>query len=116
VRDVARAWDGITAARQAYADAVTAYNAAMAAREQFFLDQAAAQAAYDNAVAACQAITPTPTLTDTASPTSTPSPTDTPVTLDCPPVVPAILGQLPPTIPPVPTPPPDPRPSADRTP
>jgi hypothetical protein len=111
VGDVARAWDRITAARQAYADAVTAYNAALAAREQFFLDQAAAQAAYDNAVAVCQAVSPSPTPTDTAAPTGTPSPTDTPVTPECPPAVPPILGQPPPTIPPVPTPPPDPRPS-----
>jgi hypothetical protein len=111
VRDVAVAWDRITAARQAYADAVTAYNAVLAAREQFFLDQAAAQAAYDSEVAVCQAISPSATPTDTATPTLTPSPTDTPVTAQCPPTVPPILGQLPPTIPPLPTPPPDPRPS-----
>jgi hypothetical protein len=111
VRDVATAWDRITAARQAYADAVTAYNAAIAAREQFFLDQAAAQAAYDDAIAVCQAISPSATPTDTATPTLTPAPTDTPVTPECPPAVPPILGQLPPSIPPLPSPPPDPRPS-----
>jgi len=111
VRDVARAWDRISALRTAYADAVTAYNAAVAAREQFLLDQAAAQTAYDNAVAVCAAISPSATPTDTAAPTGTSSATSTPTGPECPPVVPPILGQLPPTIPPLPTPPPDPRPS-----
>ncbi len=109
VRDVARAWDRISALRTAYADAVTAYNAAVAAREQFLLDQAAAQTAYDDAVAVCQAVSPS--ATPTGSPTSTASPAGTPATPECPPPVPPILGQLPPPVPPLPTPPPDPRPS-----
>lgn len=114
VREVARAWDRIAAQRQAYADAVNAYNTAAAAREQFLLDQAAAQAVYDDAVATCAVASPTgsptatPTGTASGSPTATPTSPGTP---GCPPAVPAILGQLPPTVPPVPTPPPDPRPS-----
>jgi len=116
VRQVAQAWDVISGQRQAYADAVTAYNLAAAARQQFLLDQAAAQTAYDQAVAACQTATPP---TDTAVPTdptlptdsATPLPTDVPVLGGCPPPVPAILSQPGPTLPPIPTPPPDPRPT-----
>jgi hypothetical protein len=111
VRDVARAWDRISAQRTAYADAVNAYNAAVSAREQFLLDQATAQSDYDNAVAVCAAITPSATPSVTASPSPSSSPTGFPGTPECPPVVPPILGQLPPTVPPLPTPPPDPRPS-----
>jgi hypothetical protein len=110
VREVARAWDRITAARKAYNDAVDAYNAAVRAREQFLLDQATAQAEYDNALAVCAVISPSASPTDTASPTSTASPT-TQVGPQCPPAVPPILSQLPPTLPPIPTLPPDPRPS-----
>ena len=116
VRQVAQAWDAITAQRQVYADAVTAYNLAAAARQQFLLDQSSAQTAYDQSVAACQnGITPTdPTApTDPALPTDTaaPLPTDVPVLGGCPPPVPDILSQPGPTLPPVPTPPPDPRPT-----
>jgi hypothetical protein len=120
VRRVAQVWDVISAQRQAYADAVTAYNLAAAARQQFLLDQASAQTAYDQAVAACQSGTvPTGTPTDTAFPvptdvptdTATPLPTDVPtVAAGCPPPVPAILSQPGPTVPPVPTPPPTPTP------
>ncbi|MBI1378908.1 MAG: hypothetical protein GC157_15730 [Frankiales bacterium] len=117
VAQVAAAWDAITAARTAYAAALQAYNDAVAARAQFFVDQADAQAAYDAAVAACQAAgsptaTASPTTSATASPTSStsagPSPSTTP---GCPPEIPQILLQTPPPEPTVPTPPPDPRPT-----
>ena len=116
VRQVAQAWDVISVQRQAYADAVTAYNLAAAARQQFLLDQAAAQTAYDQAVAACQNGTPptdAPVPTDPTLPTDTaaPLPTDVPVFGGCPPTVPDILSQPGPTLPPIPTPPPDPRPT-----
>jgi len=122
VRRVAQVWDVISAQRQAYADAVTAYNLAAAARQQFLLDQASAQTAYDQAVAACQSgtvPTGTPTPTDTALPVPTDVPTDTAAPLPsdvptvaagCPPPVPAILSQPGPSVPPVPTPPPTPTP------
>ncbi len=116
VHDVAVAWDSITAARTAYANALAAYGAAVVARAQFFTDQALAQAAYNDAVAACAATptdTPTPIPTPTGAPTppdtATPTPPPTAVPA-CPPAVPPILSQPPPTLPPVPTPPPDPRP------
>ena len=105
VRKVALAWDRITAERTAYASAVDVYNAAAAAREQFLLDQAAAQNEYDTAVALCEGISPSTTPSPSASPSSTdPS-------VQCPPPVPPILSQVAPTVPPLPTPPPDPRPS-----
>ncbi len=114
VRQVARAWDRISAQRQAYADAVAAYNLAVAAREQFLLDQAAAQTAYDEAVAACPPVDGTPTPSDVPIPTS-PAPTGastgSPATSGCPPPVPAILQETAPAVPPLPTPPPDPRPT-----
>jgi len=105
VRKVATAWDRITAERTAYSAAVDAYNSAAAARQQFLLDQAAAQADYDNAVAACVGVSPSATPSLPVSP----SPTDP--TVQCPPPVPPILGQVAPTVPPLPTPPPDPRPT-----
>ena len=119
VRQVAQAWDRITAQRQAYADAVAAYNLAVDARQRFLLDQAAAQTAYDDAVAACvpggdttstPPVPPVATPTDLTTPTGGPSPT-VPATPVCPPPVPDILGQVAPTVPPLPTPPPDPRPT-----
>ena len=114
VRQVAQAWDRLTADRQAYADAVAAYNLALDARQQFLLDQAAAQTAYDDALNACQSgeTSPSPvTSTTTATPSGTPTASGSPSPTGCPPPVPAILGQVAPTVPPVPTPPPDPRPS-----
>jgi len=106
VRKVAVAWDRITAERTAYADAVERYNAAAAAREQFLLDQAAAQTDYDTAVAECLAASPSATPTASASPSAT-----DPTAPQCPPPVPPILNQVAPTVPPLPTPPPDPRPT-----
>ena len=120
VDDVATAWDAITRQREKYAAAVEEYNAAVAAREEFFAAQALARSQYEAAVALCGSTpTPLPTTTPppvdpTAVPTPTPSPTET-VTPGCPPEVPAILFELPPELPPVPTPPPDPRPSPTPT-
>jgi hypothetical protein len=131
VRVVATAWDSITAQRAAYQQAVSAYDAAVQAHDQFVSAQAAAQSAYDAAVATCasQPVPPTGTPTDTptgpptdsSSPGDTTGPVDTtaptggatptpPVGNGCPPAVPPILTQTAPTLPPVPTPPPDPRP------
>jgi hypothetical protein len=106
VRKVAVAWDRISAERTAYADAVTRYNEAAAAREQFLLEQAAAQTDYDDAVAVCLAAFPSAT----PAPSGSPSPSGT-AAGDCPPPVPDILSQVAPTVPPLPTPPPDPRPT-----
>jgi len=116
VGQVARAWDRISAQRQAYADAVTAYNLAVDARQQFLLDQAAAQTAYDQAVAACPPVAGTPAPSDASTPSAAPTPTapapsGEPATPGCPPPVPAILQETPPAVPPLPTPPPDPRPT-----
>jgi hypothetical protein len=109
VQQVALAWDAIAKQRTDYDTALAAYNAAVEARSQFFLDLAAAQTAYDDATAACQAQpSDTPTPSDTASPSSTPSST---ATATCPPPVPPILTQTPPAVPLPPTPPPDPRPT-----
>ena len=66
VRKVAVAWDRITAERTAYAAAVDTYNAAAAAREQFLLDQAAAQTDYDTAVALCGGVSPSTTPSPSA--------------------------------------------------
>jgi hypothetical protein len=106
VRQVAQAWDHISAQRTLYAEAVDRYNQAVAAREQFLLEQAAAQIDYDAAVAACDAGSPS------ATPSGTPSPTPDPTAVDCPPLVPPILSQVAPIVPPLPTPPPDPRPTS----
>jgi hypothetical protein len=120
VAEVAAAWDLIVDQREAYDEAVEAYNAAVIARDAFLAEQAAARVAYETALAACQATaspTPTPTPTPTPSPTSTdpfaptPTPTPTPSAGSCPPPVPEILLQAPPELPPLPTPPPDPRPT-----
>jgi len=98
VRDVALAWDSISAQREAYDLAVREYNDALAAQQLFITDQQQAQAAYDAALTACAnapAYTPPPIVTPTpiptissptpspadstgANPTDTPSPTDIP--------------------------------------
>ena len=136
VRDVALAWDSISAQRDLYDKAVTEYNDALAAQQQFIAAQQQAQAAYDAALTACAnapVYTPQPNPTtsspsasasessstgpiDTATttpiptgPTSTPTPPPTGPD-GCPPARPAILDQPIPTLPPVPTPPADPRP------
>ena len=82
VRDVALAWDSISAQREAYDLAVREYNDALAAQQLFLSDQQQAQAAYDAALTACAnapAYTPPPVLTPTPAPTvssPTPSPAD----------------------------------------
>jgi hypothetical protein len=114
VQQVALAWDTITRQREDYAAAVAAYDAATVARSQFFSEQAAAQTAYDDALAACGPTTtpsPTPTPSDSLSPSPTGTLSASPSTPGCPPALPPILGQAPPTLPPIPAPPPDPRPS-----
>jgi hypothetical protein len=117
VESVASAWDSITRQRERYAAAVEDYNAAVAAREQFFAAQALARSEYEAAVAQCGA-TPTPLPTTTpppVDPTALPTPTPTETLVPgCPPEVPEILYELPPELPPLPTPPPDPRPSPTR--
>ena len=118
VNQVALAWDTITRQREDYVAALATYDAAAAARTQFFLDQAAAQATYDAALLACGPL-PTDTATATATPSVstsptvsvTPTPSDTLLPV-CPPEMPPILLEQPPTLPPIPAPPPDPRPSA----
>jgi hypothetical protein len=122
VRVVAAAWDLITAGRDAYAQDLAAYEAAVSAAQQFTVDQENARLAYEAAVHACSAADPTdvasptdsPTPTGTDLPTPTPSPTTppsaTPTTAGCPPDVPPILFEQPPVLPPSPTPPPDPTP------
>ena len=142
VRDVALAWDSISAQRDAYDQAVAQYNDALAAQQQFMTAQQQAQAAYDAALIACANAPsytpvplPTPTPSDTSSPTSStgPNPTDSAPTglptgptstptptptgpIGCPPARPPILDQRAPTLPPVPTPPPDPRPPVSASP
>ena len=142
VRDVALAWDSISAQRDLYDKAVTAYNDALAAQQQFIAAQQQAQAAYDAALTACAnapVYTPQPNPTtsspsasasessstgpiDTATPTPIPTgPTSTPTPpptgpAGCPPARPAILDQPIPTLPPVPTPPADPRPPVSSSP
>jgi hypothetical protein len=122
VRVVAAAWDSITAGRDAYAQDLAAYEAAVSAAQQFTIDQENARLAYEAAVQACSAADPTdvPTPTDSPTPTGTDLPTPspsttpsaTPTTAGCPPEVPPILFEQPPVIPPSPTPPPDPTPLA----
>lgn len=119
VRSVATAWDAITRQRQRYATEVDAYNAAVAARDEFLAQQAAARAQYEAEVARCDSTPtplPTPSVTPTPGDTGVPVPTPAPTTVDgCPPVVPPILYESPPEVPPLPTPPPDPRPSPSST-
>ncbi len=116
VSAVAVAWSVISEQRKAYRAALAAYERAIVARDEFLAEQTAARTAYDAEVAACLIPVPTPTApTPSTSPgatpeaTPTPTPTPTPVRI-CPPIRPAILDQLPPTVPLQPTPPPDPRP------
>jgi predicted RecA/RadA family phage recombinase len=122
---VATSWDTITRQRERYAAAVEVYNAAVAARTEFFAAQALARAQYEQEVALCGStptplpstsppIDPTAVPTPTPSATPTPSPTDA-VAAGCPPQVPSILFEVPPDLPPVPTPPADPRPAPTAT-
>lgn len=121
VRDVALAWDSISAQREAYDVAVRQYNDALAAQQQFISAQQQAQGAYDAALTACAnapaytpppVTTPTPTVTtdsptpapgdstgpnptDTASPTGIPTgPTDLPSPTDTPTVSPSPSGPV----------------------
>ena len=94
VRTVANAWDRITTDRNDYATALADYTSALALQADFLARRAAAQAAYDAAVAACAVpVTPTPTPTPGA-----------PIAI-CPPTYPVILSEPTPTVPPSPTPP-----------
>jgi hypothetical protein len=129
VSGVAAQWQQITDARTAYAVSLAAYQQSQTDLAAYQSDRAAAQLSYDQALAACAAA-PTPTATTpspattspapdpsttgspSASPTSPPPVTSPPApTLLCPPARPAILDQVPPTVPPSPLPPADPRPA-----
>ena len=114
VRDVALQWDSISAQRDAYDYAVRQYNDALAAQQQFILDQQQAQGAYNAALTACAnapVYTPIPTPTPTSesptpSPTSStgPNPTDTssPTAVPTGPTVPP-TPSITPTLSPTPT-------------
>ena len=111
VSAIATAWSVISEQRAAYRAALAAYERAVIRRDEFLAAQSAAQVAYDAELAACLIPTPTPTPTPAPTPELTPTPTPSPTPIRiCPPIRPAILDQVPPTVPVKPTPPPDPRP------
>ncbi len=137
VATVAAAWQVISQQRQDYAIALAAWQDATDRRTQFLADQQRAQSDYLVAQSICNAPTPSPVPTPTLTPTPTPTPTPSPaasvlpsptvaplaypkpnplpsVRPGCPAARPAILDELPPTVPVKPTPPPDPRPPEAR--
>jgi hypothetical protein len=112
---VAAAWEVIRVGQAQYKEAIVLYAAAIAGRDAFLAQQAAARTMYDAAVALCAASTPAPTITTPGNtdPPIFPPPTFSPITppMVCPPVPAPIVTQPPPTAPPTPTPPADPRPT-----
>lgn len=116
VAGVARQWDTISMQRSDYALALAAYEAALRALADFTAQQTAARAAYDDALLACAAATatPTPTPTDVGVPAPTATPTPTEAAPGCPPTRPAILDEIPPSVPASPSPPPTPGPAPTR--
>lgn len=110
------AWDVVADARAEYESALSVYDAAVQAREQWHLDRAAAREEYEQAKRDCATSTPSPSPTlPTGSPTTTPTPTPSSApegpaaraVLVCPPVRPAILDEVEPTVPASPVPAPE---------
>lgn len=135
VTQVNAAWDAISRQWATYRANLAAWQKQVDTRAKFVTDQAAAQASFDDAVAACETVTgagsepgstsaptPSPSGTATPQPTSAPKPkalseTDKKRAIaEC--VVsverPAILDQAPPFVGPEPVKPADPRPEGQR--
>ncbi len=94
---VADAWRKIETDRAVYYQALADWEAAVAARDQFYAAQAQARTDYLAAVAYCAQPEPEPTPTPTPSPTPTPTPTPSPTPTPTPTPTPSPLASTPAT-------------------